>query len=182
MHTYNPATLSLQCDRELVKAGYDCQNMGDEELTSISDKLNEARLAAHTTTMAQIIVNVLDIYADEIERRYNYARKLRSISSILSIGRRTEMCYTFNKKTLLAQFDKELTRAFTESPKMSGAELSSISDKLYKARLSAPTTTMAQIIGNVRDIYGYEIERRHNYEITRLSISSILSNRDGYFA
>ena len=83
------------------------------------------------------------------------------------------MCYTFNKKTLLAQFDKELARAFTESPKMSGAELTSISDKLYEARLAAHTTAMAQIIGNVRDIYGYEIERRHNYARTRLSISSI---------
>ena len=85
------------------------------------------------------------------------------------------MRYTFNKKTFLAQIDKEVARAFTESPKMSGAELASISDKLYKARLSAPTTTMAQIIVNVLDIYADEIERRHNYEITRLSISSILS-------
>ena len=85
------------------------------------------------------------------------------------------MCYTFNKRTLLAQFDKELARAFAESPEMSGAELTSISDKLYKARLAAHTTTMAYIIGNVRDIYGYEIERRHNYAGTRLSISSILS-------
>ena len=80
------------------------------------------------------------------------------------------MCYPFNKKTLLAQFDRELARAFTESPKMSGAELSSISDKLYKARLAAHTTAMAQIIGNVRDIYADEIERRHNYAITRVSI------------
>ena len=85
------------------------------------------------------------------------------------------MRYTFNKKTLLAQFDKELARAFTESPKMSGAELTSISDKLYKARLAAHTATMAQIIGKVLDIYGDEIDRRHNYAITRVSISSILS-------
>ena len=81
---YNPATLSLQCDRELVKAGYDCQDMEDEELASISDKLYEARLAAPTTAMAQIIGNVRDIYGYEIERRYNYAITRVSISSVLS--------------------------------------------------------------------------------------------------
>ena len=62
---YNPATLSLQCDRELIKAGYDCQNMGDEELTSISDKLYEAWRAAYTVRMAQIIRSVRYIYTDE---------------------------------------------------------------------------------------------------------------------
>ena len=81
---YNPATLSLQCDRELVKAGYDCQNMGDEELTAISDKLYEAWRVARTTTMSQIIRHVRYIYIDEQTRRDNLERTRLVVAKMFS--------------------------------------------------------------------------------------------------
>ena len=71
---YNPATLSLQCDRELLKAGYDCQSMGDEELLDTSEKLYEDALRAHTVGMAHIILSVRNIYTDERTRRANLER------------------------------------------------------------------------------------------------------------
>ena len=83
---YNPATLSLQCDRELVKAGYDCQNMGDEELLDTSEKLYEDALRAHTVSMAQIIRSVRNIYTDERTRRDN----LESTRLFVAIMLRTD--------------------------------------------------------------------------------------------
>ena len=85
------------------------------------------------------------------------------------------MCYTFNKETLLAQFDKELVRASCAASTMTDYELETAYTDLYVARAIAQTATMSRIIGVVWYIYGDEIDRRHNYAITCLSISSILS-------
>ena len=88
------------------------------------------------------------------------------------------MHYTFNKRTLIAQWRNELERAFTESPKMSDAELTSISDKLYEAWRAARTVRMAQIIRSVRYIYTDEQTRRDNLERARLAVAIMFHTDD----
>ena len=76
------------------------------------------------------------------------------------------MCYTF-KKTLLAQFDKELARALCAASTMTDYELETVEVGLYVAMALAQTVTMSRIIGVVRDIYGDEIARRQVLSTTR---------------
>ena len=90
------------------------------------------------------------------------------------------MCYTFNKKTLLAQFDKELVRASCAASTMTDYELETAYTDLYAARAIAQTATMSRIIGVVWYIYGDEIARRQELTLARLWIEETISETDDY--
>ena len=88
------------------------------------------------------------------------------------------MHYTFNKKTLLAQFDKELERALCAASTMTDYELETAYANLYVARAIAQTATMAQIIGVVWDIYADEMGRRRWVMRARLRIEETISEME----
>ena len=88
------------------------------------------------------------------------------------------MRYTFNKKTLLAQFDKELVRALCVASTMTDYELETAYADLYVARAIAQTATMSRIIGVVWDIYGDEIGRRRWVMRARLRIEETISETE----
>ena len=88
------------------------------------------------------------------------------------------MRYTFNKHTLIAQFDKELVRALRAASTMTDYELETAYANLYVARAIAQTATMARIIGVVRDIYGDEIDRRQELTRARLLIEETISETE----
>ena len=88
------------------------------------------------------------------------------------------MRYTFNKETLLAQFDKELARALCAASTMTDYELETAYANLYVARAIAQTATMSRIIGVVWDIYGDEISRRQELTRARLRIEETISETE----
>ena len=88
------------------------------------------------------------------------------------------MRYTFNKKTLLAQFDKELARALRAASTMTDYELETAEAGLYVARAIAQTATMSRIIGVVWYIYGDEIDRRQELTRARLVIEEEISEME----
>ena len=88
------------------------------------------------------------------------------------------MRYTFNKRTLIAQFDKELERALCAARTMTDYELETAEANLYVARAIAQTATMSRIIGVVWDIYGDEIGRRQELTRARLLIEETISETE----
>ena len=88
------------------------------------------------------------------------------------------MRYTFNKHTLLAQFDKELVRALRAASAMTDYELETAYADLYVARKIAQTATMSRIIGVVWYIYGDEISRRQELTLARLLIEETISETE----
>ena len=85
---------------------------------------------------------------------------------------------TFNKRTLIAQFDKELARALCAASTMTDYELETACADLYVARAIAQTATMSRIIGAVWDIYGDEIGRRQELKRARLRIEETISETE----
>ena len=88
------------------------------------------------------------------------------------------MRYTFNKKTLIAQFDKELARALCAARTMTDYELETAEADLYVARAIAQTATMSRIIGVVWYIYGDEISRRQELTRARLLIEETIDEME----
>ena len=88
------------------------------------------------------------------------------------------MRYTFNKRTLIAQFDKELVRALCAASTMTDYELETAYAKLYVARAIAQTATMSRIIGVVWDIYADEIARRRWVMRARLRLEETISETE----
>ena len=85
------------------------------------------------------------------------------------------MRYTFNKHTLIAQFDKELVRALCAASTMTDYELETAYVNLYAAATNAHTAIMSRIIGEVWDIYGEEMGRRRWVMRARLRIEETIS-------
>lgn len=85
---------------------------------------------------------------------------------------------TFNKKTLLAQFDQELVRALRAARTMTDYELETAEAELYVARAIAQTATMSRIIGVMWDIYGDEISRRQELTRARLLIEETIDEME----
>ena len=88
------------------------------------------------------------------------------------------MRYTFNKRTFMAQFDKELARASCAASTMTDYELETANAELYVARAIAQTATMSRIIGVVWYIYGDEIDRRQELTRARLVIEEEISEME----
>ena len=88
------------------------------------------------------------------------------------------MRYTFNKRTFMAQFDKELARALRAASTMTDYELETANAELYVARAIAQTATMSRIIGVVWYIYGDEIDRRQELTRARLVIEEEISEME----
>ena len=88
------------------------------------------------------------------------------------------MRYTFNKRTLLAQFDKELVRALRAARTMTDYELEAAYAELYVVRAITQSATMSRIIGVVWDIYGAEISRRQELTRARLLIEETIDEME----